>query len=73
VVWGLYKVCVNTDGNVDVVSVIQSALPGGLDAHWIAKIETWKYDPFHVDGQPVPFCHPARVEVRSMHRSQDPA
>jgi outer membrane biosynthesis protein TonB len=67
VVLGLYKICVGADGNVQAVSVIRSALPGGLDAHWIARIETWKYASYTVDGKPVPFCHPARIEVRSQH------
>jgi hypothetical protein len=67
VVWGLYKICVAVDGNVQAVSVVRSALPGGMDAHWIARIETWKYASYSVDGKPVPFCHPARIEVRSQH------
>jgi hypothetical protein len=65
VVWGLYKVCVSTEGNVKSVSVIKTALPGGMDAHWIARMENWKYAPYSVDGKAVPFCHPARIEVRS--------
>ena len=67
VVWGLYRICVNTEGNVHAVSVIKNALPGGMDGHWIARMETWKYAPYQVDGRPVPFCHPARIEVRSQH------
>ncbi len=44
VVWGLYMVCVTNEGDVHAISVIKSDLPGGMDAHWISKIETWKYD-----------------------------
>jgi hypothetical protein len=65
-VWGLYKVCVNSAGDVESVSVIRSALPGGMDAHWISRIETWKYAPYVVDGKAMPFCKPARLEVRSV-------
>ena len=64
-VWGLYKVCVTNAGDVRSVQVINSALPGGLDGFWISKIEHWKYQPYAVSGRPVPFCYPARIEVRS--------
>jgi hypothetical protein len=64
-VWGLYKVCVTNTGDVRSVEVIKSAIPGGLDGFWISKIENWKYEPYAVSGRPVPFCHPARIDVRS--------
>jgi hypothetical protein len=66
VVWGLYKVCIGAEGRVHAVSIIKSALPGGMDAHWISRIETFEYRPYSVDGRPVPFCHPLRLEVRSV-------
>ena len=31
---------------------------------WMAKIKLWKYKPYSVNGRAVPFCHPARIEVR---------
>lgn len=65
VVWGLYKICVSAAGDVRSIKIIKSALPGGLDADWISKMETWKYESYSIDGKRVPFCHPARVEVRS--------
>jgi hypothetical protein len=62
-VWGLYKVCVDVSGQVFSVQVVRSALPGGFDGSWVANIENWKYDPYQVDGRPVPFCSPVRLQV----------
>jgi hypothetical protein len=67
VLWGMHKVCVTAAGDVHSVSVIKSALPGGWDAHWVSRIELLKYSPYRLDGEPTPFCHPVRLEVRSQH------
>jgi hypothetical protein len=64
VVWGLYKVCVSSGGDVRSVKVIKLSDPF-TDPSWIAKIETWKYEPYAIDGKPVPFCQPVRLEVRA--------
>jgi hypothetical protein len=61
--WGLFKVCVDTAGSVIGVEVLKSALPGGLDGDWIAKIEGWRYAPYMIDGRPVSFCTPVRLQV----------
>jgi hypothetical protein len=63
-VWGLFKICVDTDGDVASVSVLKSADPL-VDAPWMAKMRRWRYRPYTINGEPVPFCHPMRVEVRS--------
>jgi hypothetical protein len=62
-VWGLFKVCVAATGQVQRVDVVRSALPGGFDRSWIAKIEKWRYDAYQVSGRPVPFCFPLRLQV----------
>jgi hypothetical protein len=63
-VWGMYRVCVSAAGEVTSVRVDRSALPGGLDAEWIAKMERWRYQPYEVNGRPVPFCSPVRLQVQ---------
>jgi protein TonB len=64
IVWGLFKICVTGQGTVSSVSILKPADPLVNDA-WIAKIRTWQYRPYSINGRPVPFCHPMRVEVRS--------
>jgi hypothetical protein len=64
-VWGMYRVCVSAAGEVTSVRVDRSALPGGFDAEWIAKMELWRYQPYEVNGRPVPFCHPFRLQVQA--------
>ena len=61
--WGLYKVCVGYDGLVYKVRTIKTA-GSDIDFIWSDAIRTWRYTPYVVDGQPVAFCHPLRVEVR---------
>jgi Gram-negative bacterial TonB protein C-terminal len=63
-VWGLFKVCVKTDGVVADVRVIKSA-DWRVDPSWMATIKRWRYRPFTIDGKPVPFCYPMRLEVRT--------
>ncbi len=63
-VWGVFKICVGADGHVSNVSIIKSADPL-VDQDWVGKIRNWQYRPYSVDGRPVPFCHPARIVVKS--------
>jgi hypothetical protein len=61
---GLYKICVTASGEVSDISVLRSA-NDWLDDRWRATMRRWQYRPYTVDGQPVPFCYPMRVELRS--------
>jgi protein TonB len=61
-VWGVFRICVAANGNVSDVTIIKSA-DALVDNDWIAKMKTWRYRPYSVDGRPVPFCHPARIVV----------
>jgi hypothetical protein len=63
-VWGLYRVCVDRAGQVSDVETWLNA-DRLVDAAWMAKIRSWRYQPYLVDRQPVPFCHPIRIEVQS--------
>jgi outer membrane biosynthesis protein TonB len=64
VVWGLFKVCVTTEGTVSEVKIIKSA-DKSVDDSWVAKLKSWRYRPYVFNGHPVPFCYPLRLEVRS--------
>jgi protein TonB len=66
VIWGLFKICVSADGAVTDVKTIKAADPL-VDADWIAKMRTWRYRPYSINGRPVPFCHPMRLEVRAQN------
>jgi protein TonB len=60
--WAMLKVCVRADGQVGEVTVIRSADPI-LDPVIVAVIKTWRYQPFSVNGRPVPFCTNVRYEI----------
>jgi hypothetical protein len=62
--WALYKVCVDSDGVVKGVTTMKAAdETGPIDAQWKAAIRTWQHRPHMVDGHPVGFCYPWRVQV----------
>jgi hypothetical protein len=64
VVWGLFKTCVDSDGDVYSVKVIKSA-HRDVDADWMNTIRSWKHQPYAIGDRPVPYCYPVRLEVRS--------
>ena len=61
-VWGLFKICVSAQGAITSVNVMKPADPL-VDSDWMAKIRLWKDKPDSVNGRPVPFCTPVRVQV----------
>jgi hypothetical protein len=56
-----FKIRVTTGGEVGAVDVLGSTR--GLDAHWLSKIETWRYSPYRIDGKAVPFCYTLDLTV----------
>jgi hypothetical protein len=62
--WGLFRVCVDSRGQVTDVKVLKSA-DAMVDGAWSSVIRRWSYRPYTLGGRPVPFCHPARIEVRA--------
>jgi hypothetical protein len=64
VAWGVFKICVSSEGGVTDARPIKSASPS-VDRLWVAKIRTWRYRPLTVNGRPVPYCYPMRLEVRA--------
>jgi TonB family protein len=66
VYWGMFKVCVAATGEVTGVGILRSTgEPALLDDPWIATMKRWRYRPYTVDGRPVPFCHPVRLQVQA--------
>jgi protein TonB len=64
VVWGLFRICVASDGKVKDVKILKSA-DRLVDASWTEIIHRWEYRPYSIDGRPIPFCHAARIEVQA--------
>jgi hypothetical protein len=61
---GLFKVCVSREGAVRDVTVTESSGEPAVDAHWMQTIYTWPYRPYRIDGRPLPFCHPLKLNVK---------
>jgi hypothetical protein len=69
VYWGLFKICVADTGEVKGVGVMRSTgQPALLDGPWIQTMKTWRYKPYSVNGRPVPFCHPLRMQVNAVSK-----
>jgi hypothetical protein len=66
VVSGMFKLCVDEDGQMFSVNVLKSADPF-VDADWMALMHTWQHRPYTIGGRPVPYCYPMRLEVRSQN------
>jgi outer membrane biosynthesis protein TonB len=62
--WGMYTICVNADGTVKSVKQIKGTDPL-FDPEILAKIKTWRYKPYTVDGRPQPFCYNLRFNWTS--------
>jgi hypothetical protein len=63
-VWGLFRICVDTNGAVASVVIMKTAADE-VDADWTRVIRTWRYRPYVIDGRATPFCHTIRLEVRA--------
>jgi hypothetical protein len=62
--WALFKVCVSPAGQVARVTVLKSTSVKDVDGDWQKTIEGWPHRPYLINGQPVPFCYPLRLELR---------
>jgi hypothetical protein len=62
--WALYKICVDSAGDVSTVTPIRKPDDDAVDHRWQAMIHHWRYRPYTIDGRPVPFCHPMRVDIQ---------
>jgi hypothetical protein len=59
-----YKVLVGRKGKVFGVEVVDRPSHQQVWGEWMRKLRTWRYRPYLVDGQPVGFSCPVRIEVR---------
>jgi protein TonB len=60
--FAMVKVCVKKDGLVDSVQLVKGADPL-VDPEISAKVRTWRYRPYAIDGRPVPFCFMMRLDL----------
>jgi protein TonB len=60
----LLRVCVDRDGNVVDVKVLRGD-DATVNAAFVSAVRTWRYQPFKVDGRPVPFCTPVNYTVQT--------
>jgi hypothetical protein len=61
--WALYKTCVTATGEVATVEVQKSASWPRLDDEWMSLVKGWRYRPYTIGGQPVPFCTSVRLQA----------
>jgi hypothetical protein len=72
VVWGLFKMCVDSKGEVIDVFIIKSA-DLLVDADWVTLLRTWRHRPYLINGVAVPYCYPLRLEVRASGPTYGPS
>lgn len=60
--FALVKICISRAGDVQSASLVKSMDPAA-DPLLIAKVKTWKYRPFAINGHRVPFCYNLRYDL----------
>ncbi|MEO8214643.1 MAG: energy transducer TonB [Myxococcales bacterium] len=58
------KICVNTSGAVESVTLLKRAHPT-LDTNVAATVKTWRFRPLMANGIPVPFCYFGQFDFKS--------
>jgi TonB family protein len=53
---GAFKYCIDTDGNVTDVRIVQSTQLPGYDQKIVRTIGAWTFQPVVVDGRPTAVC-----------------
>jgi len=61
---GTVKLCIGTDGAIDSAGVLRSTGYPDYDAKLIAEMRAWRYSPYRVNGEAVPFCTAVTVVYR---------
>ena len=56
-------ICVSEQGTVSSVTVQRRTIPF-IDEQLPVVIGRWTYDPYLVDGEPMPFCYPLLYTIR---------
>ncbi len=55
----MVKICVSAAGTVSGVTVLKGADPL-IDASTVNTVKSWKFTPFTINNNPVPFCYATR-------------
>ena len=63
--WALVKLCVSAGGDVVSVRIIKPSSSPAFDAALPPVLGRWRYRPYLVNGQPVPFCYTLRYGVEA--------
>jgi hypothetical protein len=63
-VFALVKVCADREGAVEQVRIVKGINPTS-DAEIVAKVKTWRYQPYVPNDRPVPFCFMTRLDFGS--------
>lgn len=53
---GTIQVCITTDGGVASTSLVRSTKYSDYDATLLSEVRTWRYQPYTLNGAPVPAC-----------------
>ena len=64
--WALFRICVDTAGQVDDVERLSGSAPEE-GRPFVSAARGWRYRPHQKDGAPVPFCYLLRVQGQQLH------
>lgn len=53
---GVLKLCIAGDGGISSVSIVASTKYEAYDAKLVAAARAWRYEPYTVNGTPMPVC-----------------
>jgi hypothetical protein len=56
----LAKICVGLDGAVRTVTILRGIDPSA-DPRIVATLHGWRFEPYAIEGRPVPFCYVAHL------------
>jgi hypothetical protein len=60
----MLKVCVASTGDVESVNPLRSRAPVELTDEVVNRVKRWRYEPYSINGRPVPFCFMLRLDLR---------
>ena len=55
---GIIKMCLDSEGQVTSLKVVQSTGYDDYDRELLGEMKRWQYQPYRLDGEPVPVCTP---------------
>ena len=53
---GVLKLCIATDGGISSVAIASSTRYPAYDARLVSAARAWRYQPYRLDGRPLPVC-----------------